>query len=423
VITLRFSAAIILLSLSAILLSPAFESSPIQEVAAQGYYTYDVTIADWIWVPWYQPYSWRPGSGRYAVTTSILGVPPEHSTTVKIDGNIVGTVPGGSSKDFEVESTESHIFQVESYISGPAGVRYFCREALWTLEKATTKPAYPYYYPYYYPMVYYTINYTMPSVYYYYYPSVYYYPYYYPDTYSKPRLEASHSFSYEPEYMLTVENPYGQSVEKTGWRQKDTIVTLTTPERIEKSSVERSVFKAWDVDGYDMGSGTVTLTMNMPHRATARYQDQYYLEVKSELNQPQGSGWYNRDSEATVSVIPELPMAGFWGSLGGRHVFDSWVGPVPSPNSPAAKVMVDKPSTVTAVWREDYSIAYLLLAAIIGVILVAAFLALTLTKRYLAQPRREGEPPALDVLNLRYTRGEITREEYLKMKKDIKKQS
>lgn len=401
------------------MLCAVLAASPIQEVAAQYYYYYYDG-----YVPYYYPYSRE--YGRYAVTVSISGLPSEYSTTVKMNGNAAGTIQGGSSKQFEARSAESHVFQVDNYVSGPTGVRYFCREASWTLEKATPSGyQYPYYYPYYYyyyPTAYYRFNITSPYTVYYYYPSYYYYPYYYPDPYAKPKMEVARTFNYVAEYMLTVENPFGQSVDKAGWKAKDSIITLSTSEKVDKSNVERNIFKAWNVDGSDMASSTITITMNSPHKATATYQTQYYLEVKSELNSPQGSGWYNKGSEATISVTPEAPMTGFWGSLGAKHVFDSWSGVAEvSQAGPTARFVVDKPTTVTAIWRQDYSTAYALLAVIIVALAALVFAAVIVGRRYVIQHKREMEPSALDTLNLRYSKGEITREDYLKMKKDIEK--
>jgi hypothetical protein len=404
-----------LLSISAIF-SAAMGSYPVEEAAAQTYYDY--------YIPYYYPYSSYLSRGRYVVTISISGLPSEYSVDVNINGNLAGAVQGGSSKQFEVRSTESNIFQVESYVSAGEGTRYFCREPSWTLERAA-KP-YPYYYypyiPLYYPIVYYSTNFTYPYSVYYYYPSVYYYPYYYPDPYAKTGLEASHMFTYTPEYMLVVENPSGQSVEKSGWKSVDTTVTLVTSEKIEKSNVERSVFRFWNIDGSEVTGSTVTLKMDMPHKATATYKTQYYLEVRSELDQPQGSGWYDEGSEAALSVLPEVPMAGFWGSLGARYVFESWTGPSGmNQYSPATRVTVDRPTVITAVWRQDYSSAYTVLAVILVLVLALVLVVIVVVRRYTPELARVKAPTPLETLNQRYIKGEITREEYLRMKKDIER--
>ncbi|WP_455369846.1 hypothetical protein, partial [[Eubacterium] cellulosolvens] len=97
------------------------------------------------------PYSTYVTHSQYFVTISLSGLPSEYSAIVKINGNDAGTVKGGSSKEFEVESTKSHVFQIENQISGKEGVRYICKESTWTLEQAQepyTPYAY-YHYPYY----------------------------------------------------------------------------------------------------------------------------------------------------------------------------------------------------------------------------------------------------------------------------------
>jgi hypothetical protein len=269
-------------------------------------------------------------------------------------------------------------------------------------------------------------------LYYQYYPSPYYYPYYYNNYpyydypydsgyYPGSTLEASHTFTYEPEYLLTVENPHGESIEKSGWKQKDTTVTLTTPEKIEKSNTERYIFKAWYIDGSENIGSTITLNMNKPYNARAEYTTQFYIEVKSEIGRPQGSGWYDKDSSATITVDPEISMLGFWGSLGAKYVFDKWSG-ISSGDifSETTKIVIENPMTITAVWKADYSYAYMVLATILVVALILISLAIIVMTRGI-RFRRENGSPALDTLNLRYSQGEISRADYLKMKKDLEK--
>jgi len=265
---------------------------------------------------------------------------------------------------------------------------------------------------------------TYPDGYSHYYPSAYYYPYYpnYYPWYGDSTLEASHAFIYEPEYLLSVENPHGASIDKAGWKRKDSVITLSTPEKIEKSEVERSLFETWSIDGSEVHSSTVTLTMNMPHRARATYQPQYYLEVKSELGQPQGSGWYDKGSSATISVSSEVPMPGFWASLGGRYVFDNWSGLASGDRyNPSTTVVVDQPTTVVAVWRADYSAFNTMIAVILMLLIVLFIVGVVVATRGVPQLGGRRVLSASDTLDLRYGRGEITREEYLRIKKDIGK--
>jgi uncharacterized membrane protein len=58
---------------------------------------------------------------------------------------------------------------------------------------------------------------------------------------------------------------------------------------------------------------------------------------------------------------------------------------------------------------------------ILILILVVIALAVIAAKRFLPKIRSEEVPTAMDTLNLRYSKGDIAREDYLKMKKDIEK--
>ncbi|MBS7623132.1 SHOCT domain-containing protein [Candidatus Bathyarchaeota archaeon] len=58
-------------------------------------------------------------------------------------------------------------------------------------------------------------------------------------------------------------------------------------------------------------------------------------------------------------------------------------------------------------------ILVLVLALVLAVIVIA--------RRYATELAREKAPTALETLNQRYIKGEITREEYLRMKKDLEK--
>ncbi len=161
--------------------------------------------------------------------------------------------------------------------------------------------------------------------------------------------------------------------------------------------------------------------MNKQHDARAEYETQYYLEVRSEIGRPQGSGWYDEGYSAIIVVDPEAPMMGFWGSLGAKYAFDRWSG-MSNGNifDSTTKVVVENPMTVNALWRTDYSNAYIVLAIILAAVLILiAFTIIVLTRG--VSFRKEHGSPALDTLNLRYSQGEISRTDYLKMKKDLEK--
>ena len=404
---MKSSSTIFLLTLSALLISSgtvvsiasgnsSFQASlsgyyPYSSYSSYSYYPY--SYYDYSYYPYsyygysYYPYSYSSSFTTYIVTISISGLPTEHSTIIEIDGNEEETIQGGSSKEFEVSSRESHVFSVSTYISGSEGTRYFASEPIWYLDEVESS---------YYPV---TGGYSY---------------YYYQYSYARQKLEASHTFNYEPEYMLSVDTIQGQSADMAGWKQRDTVVTLTDS--------ERRVFRAWNIDGSEVTGSTISLTMNKPYNARAVYENEYYIEVKSELGRPQGSGWYREGSTATISVDPEVSISGFWGSLGAKHVFDRWVGVRDGDQfSSTTLITINEPMTADAMWQADYSMAYITLAIILAIILALIVIGIIVRGRVSKLPKKDEKSSVIDTLNLRYSKGEISREEYLRMKKDIQK--
>ncbi|WP_455369336.1 hypothetical protein [[Eubacterium] cellulosolvens] len=412
---MKFSSTTFLLTLSALLISSGTVVSVASgnssfQASLSGYYPYSsyyyysyypYSYYDYSYYPYsyygysYYPYSYYSSFTTYIVTISISGLPAEHSTIIEIDGNEEGTIQGGSSKEFEVSSRESHVFSVSSYISGSEGTRYFVSESIWNLEEVETS---------YYPVI---------GGY-----SYYYYQY----SYARQKLEASHTFNYEPEYMLTIDSTKGQSVDKAGWKPMDAVITLTAQEMIKDSDTERKVFKAWNIDGSEVTGSTISLTMNKPYNARAVYEKEYYIEIKSKLGRPQGSGWYREASTATISVDPEVSIMGFWGSLGAKNVFDRWIGIHDGDQfSSTTIITINEAMTVEAMWQVDYSMAYINLAIVLAIILALIIIGIIASGRMNKLPKKDEKSTVIDTLNLRYSKGEISREEYLRMKKDIQK--
>jgi uncharacterized membrane protein len=412
---MKILSAIFLLTLSALLIysgtgvslasgNTSFEASlsgyyPYSSYYYYSYYPY--LYYDYWYYPYsyygysYYPYSYYSSITTYIVTISISGLPAEYSVTIEIDGNNEGTIQGGSSKEFEVSSRGPHVFSVLTYISGSDGVRYFASESIWNLDAVEKS---------YYPV---TGGYSY---------------YYYQFTYARQKLEASHTFNYEPEYMLTIDSMQGQSLDKAGWKQRDTAVTLTAQQMIQDSDSERRVFRAWNIDGSEVTDSTISLTMNKPYNARSVYENEYYIEVKSDSGTPEGSGWYREASAATISVEPELSISGFWGSLGAKHVFEKWVGIIDGDQfSSTTTITVNEPMMIEAMWQTDYSMAYINLVIIIVIILALIIIGIIVIRRTGKLRKKNEKSSVIDTLNHRYSKGEISREEYLQMKKDIQK--
>jgi hypothetical protein len=70
------------------------------------------------------------------------------------------------------------------------------------------------------------------------------------------------------------------------------------------------------------------------------YKLQFYVQVDSEYGYATGTGWYDANSTATVSVVPTQTAA---------QEFRGWVGDVVS-SSPSIEVKVDSSKKITALW-------------------------------------------------------------------------
>ncbi len=274
----------------------------------------------------------------------------------------------------EVDWRVGHTFAVQAYVEGAKGERFYCAANTWYLEK-----------------------------------------------FNAPTREtkAANTFYYKPQYSLSVMSPSGDAAKSSGWYGKGSSVTLSTPKTADISQGIRDVFDSWNIGGSSTRDSTVNVVIESSTQAKAEYHKEYYLQVKSDFGNPSGSGWYKEGTAVSIRIERELPLPGLMGVLGGRRIFEGWVGSVTSINN-VADVIVDSPKTVSGNWREDYSTPH----AITAVIAIALVVILTIVyRRGVAVTReraREGESP-VDIIKRRYVKGEITREEFVKMKKDLEK--
>jgi hypothetical protein len=98
----------------------------------------------------------------------------------------------------------------------------------------------------------------------------------------------------------------------------NSLYTIQVPEIIDMAENEtRAVFQRWS-DGNTSNVRNVT-SDKYTSEYYAIYRPQYYLEVKSEVGNTEGSGWYNASANAEFSVSP---LAGMWN----LKSFDHWIG-------------------------------------------------------------------------------------------------
>jgi len=183
------------------------------------------------------------------------------------------------------------------------------------------------------------------------------------------------------QFYVTIKSPHGSS-QGSGWHDEGSTAKISIEPLVVTEGQTRYVFERWTGD-YSGASAAFTLLVDAPKVIVALWRTQYYLTINSDYGTAIGSGWYDSGSTAKFSVKQEsVPMEGLWGVLGARYVFEGWSGDftegepktiVPTGRLEAV-IFMDRPHTITAKWRADYTVMYLSISAIISSIGAITFL-------------------------------------------------
>jgi len=132
---------------------------------------------------------------------------------------------------------------------------------------------------------------------------------------------------------------------------------------------------------------------------TFSYKKQYYLSVTSPYGTTSGTGWYDDGSTVPFSLDTRtIPMPGLVGPLGARYVFDKWAGDM-STSDVQSSVVMDGPKSISATWRTDYSILYLIIVVIAAAVVggIVAYRRLSRRRRDHTMVYDERGPVVIDV--------------------------
>ena len=111
--------------------------------------------------------------------------------------------------------------------------------------------------------------------------------------------------------------------------------------------------------------------MNEPVKLEARWRVQHYVRVITDRSSAEGEGWYDDGGYATVKLAATDVDAGLV-----TYHFEKWEGLEPGDviaERGTVKVLVNKPRSLVAVWRKDYTRVYLLLGLLLATVAVAVF--------------------------------------------------
>lgn len=126
-------------------------------------------------------------------------------------------------------------------------------------------------------------------------------------------------------------------------------ITLQVPSDIPGPDNSKLTFSDWGKFGK---SNPLRVVMNSSLDITAKYTDQYALNVNSPYGAPQGSGWYLAGANATFTVSNRTLDFG----NGTRRVFLQWNGDSNS-TSPGGWLIMNSGKQVTAEWKTQYALS------------------------------------------------------------------
>ena len=221
----------------------------------------------------------------------------------------------------EVETETSHTISIQSYITDSENMRYYCQDNIWNFDITSLMTD---------------------------------------DT------DITHAFEYEPQYLLSVIAP-SDSSRKSGWYNKESLISLNTPNEIIISQGEKDVFDSWLIGNSEERDSNISFIIRSPLVIEAVYHREYFLQLNSIYGNPTGFGWYEDGSTATISIEKEFAMPGIFGFLGGKVIFEKWNSEIQSQNN-IANVYMDSSKIITAYWRDDYTITFIISALMLLII-------------------------------------------------------
>ena len=169
---------------------------------------------------------------------------------------------------------------------------------------------------------------------------------------------------YKKAFLVNVWTSFGSAVGSGFYPEGSTArITMSQSEIIVDPNKIKKIFSGWDTHGapttnfgseYEIEDPDIAAVQNLllpvngPINITANWKTQYYLDVQSAEGKVEGSGWYDLGRLVPVSAkLPSTPP-GMWS----RTVFDKWEGDY-NEASPNGRIMMNKPKTVIAEWKED----------------------------------------------------------------------
>ncbi len=164
---------------------------------------------------------------------------------------------------------------------------------------------------------------------------------------------------WQVQYFVNATSQYG-SVSGSGWYNANSTANVNLNSsliQIEKS--ERAVFLNWAY-----GSKSVSLSPSLhlsvrvdsPKNITALWQVQYFVNATSQYGSVSGSGWYNANSTANISLSSNI----FYHNSTARYIFSSWGvnNKILNNSSLILHVIVNSPQAISTVFSHQFFVSF-----------------------------------------------------------------
>ena len=198
-----------------------------------------------------------------------------------------------------------------------------------------------------------------------------------------------HMFTYTAEYFIEFLKQPSEMFEAPppGWYPSGASLPVqrTGPDLLTIAPGTRLVFDGWYFNSKKLPSDLGTIVADGPGRLEGRYRTEYYVNVTSSVGRTEGSGWYAKDSVASFSIDSSTVAAeGPMSLLGLKRSFTGWVGSdnfIGAPVDPQGSVVVRGPTTIEAVWQDDWSTVFTNLVTILLAVIAAGAAVIIVRRR------------------------------------------
>ena len=151
---------------------------------------------------------------------------------------------------------------------------------------------------------------------------------------------------WQRQYYLNITTDYGNATGSGWYDANSTVVASITSNIISTGAGSREVFLGWN---NSITSNKTSVKVGSQEALHAIWQRQYYLNVTTDYSNATGSGWYDANSIANVSVSNTVVQI----NQTARIVFTNWSNGYKSGN---ISIVISKPYRVNALFKKQYLI-------------------------------------------------------------------